>query len=102
MRYSQPGYPATAPFEGTVWVDFDAAEVYAFAANIPDFGPKTVPMSLELDISTGEVLRWIGVTDSHSTEGIEALAKYAFERLPSPRAPKLGWWDRLIRFINLR
>lgn len=81
----------------SVWVDFTAMEVHVFAYHKPNFGPKNRCISLELDLASGELLAWIGIEDSHSLEDIEALARYAFDRIPRKRS----WWDRFnARFFN--
>lgn len=75
---------------GRVWVDLRADEVYAFAANWPDFGPKCRAISLEISVADGDVYRWIGVEDGHSDAAIMALGLYAWGLLPS-RNDK-PWW----------
>lgn len=84
----------------TVWVDFDATEVYAFAANWPDFGPKTVPLSLEISLLTGKFVDSIGVTDDHDAEAIGALTKYAFDRIPRAKPAPKGWLRRIVDFLT--
>lgn len=69
----------------TITVKLSSREVYSWAANYPEFGPKLVPLTFIFDRPTGDVLSTEGLTWAHDSAAIDEMADWIWSLMSDTR-----------------